>query len=138
MGRNNETHKGPGKAERDGISIMELAGKFPDETTAVKWFEAQIWPDGERCCGHCGGLNTAVVKKGKPQPYWCNDCRSYFSCRTGTVVAHSKVSVKKWVWAIYLSVTSLKGVSSMRLYRDLGMLMIAHMRPMRDRHNEAS
>ena len=121
MGQHNETHKGPGKADRDGISVMELAEMFPDEASAVKWFESQIWPDGERCCGKCGGLNTSVVKSGKPMPYRCNDCRSYFSCRTGTVLEQSRIPVKKWVWAIYLCVTSLKGVSSMKLHRDLGV-----------------
>ena len=76
MGRRNEMQKGPGKADRDGISVMELAEMFPDEASAMKWFESQIWPDGERCCGKCGSLNTSVVKSGKPMPYRCNDCRS--------------------------------------------------------------
>ena len=33
----------------------------------------------------------------------------------------SHISLKQWVWAIYLSMTSLKGVSSMKLHRDLGI-----------------
>ena len=32
-------HKAPGKAYRDGISLMELAEMFPDEAAALKWFE---------------------------------------------------------------------------------------------------
>lgn len=120
MGQKDDV-QGPGKAYRKGISILQLSEMFPDEESAVKWFEGQIWPNGERCCGKCGGLNTAVVKSGTPMPYWCNDCGSYFSCRTGTVLAHSKVSVRKWVFAIYLCSTSLKGVSSMKLSRDLGV-----------------
>ena len=32
--------KAPGKAHRVGISIMELAEMFPDEDSAVAWFEA--------------------------------------------------------------------------------------------------
>ena len=34
--------------------------------------------------------------------YRCSDCRSYFSVRTGTPLAHSRVSLRKWVVAIYL------------------------------------
>lgn len=106
----------PGQAIREGISVIQLAEMFPDEESAVRWFESQIWPDGERCCGHCGGSNTTVVKGDKPLPYFCNDCRSNFSCRIGSVMEKSRVSVKKWVWEIYLCVTNLKGVSSSKLH----------------------
>ena len=58
---------------------------FPDEETAVKWFEKQRWSDG-RHCPHCGGTRTKPRKGGKPMPYHCPDCRKYFSCRTGTVM----------------------------------------------------
>ncbi len=36
-------------------------------------------------------------------------------------MAHSRLPVRMWVYAIYLDVTSLKGVSSMKLHRDLGV-----------------
>lgn len=110
--------RAPGKAHRTGILLLELSERFPDDASAVKWFESQIWPDG----GHCGGLNASVVKSGKPMPYFCNDCRSYFSCRTWTVKEESRIPVKKWVWAIYLCVTNQKGISSMKLHRDLGII----------------
>ena len=54
-------------------------------------------------------------------PYWCTDCRSYFSVRTGTAIARSNVPLRKWAIAIYLCLTSLKSVSSMKLHRDLGV-----------------
>ena len=54
-------------------------------------------------------------------PYWCTPGRHYFSVKTGTVLESSKIPLQKWVWAIYLEVTSLKGVSSMKLHRDLGL-----------------
>ena len=47
------SQKAPGKAHRQGISLIELTEMFPDETSAVVWFESQIW-NGQRCCGHCG------------------------------------------------------------------------------------
>ena len=110
--------KAPGKADRKGISLMELAEMFPDEETAVKWFESIYWPE-ERACGHCGSTNTKKVISGKPMPYWCSDCRSYFSVRTGTTLQSSRLPLRKWAFATYLYVTSLKGVSSMKLHRDL-------------------
>ena len=54
-------------------------------------------------------------------PYWCTSCRSYFSVRTGTALERSKVSLRKWAVTIYLELTSLKSVSSMKLHRDIGV-----------------
>ena len=34
---------------------------------------------------------------------------------------NSKIPLRKWVFAIYLHLTSLKGVSSMKLHRDIGV-----------------
>ncbi|MDE0126063.1 MAG: hypothetical protein OXN97_15950 [Bryobacterales bacterium] len=48
-------------------------------------------------------------------PYRCRDCRKYFSVKTGTVMAGSPLSLRKWAFAIYLDATSVKGLSSMRL-----------------------
>ena len=93
---------------------------FPDEATATKWFESTLW-NGERCCGHCGSINTHNVPNRKPMPYRCRDCRKYFSVRTGTPLAHSNVKLRKWAVAIYLELTSLKGISSMKLHRDIGV-----------------
>ena len=110
--------KAPGKAHRVGISIIELTEMFPDEASAVRWFEATRWPE-ERHCGHCGSLETSEVPNAKPMPYWCKSCRSYFSVRTGTTIEKSRLPLRKWVFATYLYVTNLKGVSSMKLHRDL-------------------
>ena len=65
------SQKAPGKAHREGISLMELTEMFPDEASAVKWFEDTRWPDGERHCGHCGSTETKEVPNAKPMPYWC-------------------------------------------------------------------
>ena len=79
-----------------------------------------MWGD-ERCCGHCGSVRTSEVPNRKPMPYWCSDCRSYFSVKTGTVLERSKVPLRKWAIAIYICCTHLKSVSSMKLHRDLGV-----------------
>ena len=52
-------------------------------------------------------------------PYRCRDCKRFFSVRTGTVLESSNLPLQKWVWAIFLEITSLKGDSSMKLHRDL-------------------
>ena len=112
--------KAPGKARRKGITLLELTRMFPDEEAAREFFESIIWPDGERPCPHCGSENTHECSHAK-MPYRCRDCRKYFSVKTGTVMAGSPLPLLKWLYAIYLDTTSLKGVASMKLHRDLGI-----------------
>ena len=69
-----------------------------------------------------GSLKTSPVKDEKPMPHHCGESRKYFSVKTGSVMQSSKVALEKWVIAIYLFSTSLKGVSSMKLYRDLSLI----------------
>ena len=99
---------------------MQLFRLFPDDAAAEKWFEEQRW-QGERCCPDCGSVNTAVVKSRKPMPYRCRDCRRHFSVRKGTVMQSSKLGYQKWAFGIYMMSTSLKGISSMKAYRELGI-----------------
>lgn len=113
--------KAPGRSDREGISLIELYDMFPTETAAVSWFESIRWPTGEKWCPRCGSDETAAVASGKPMPYRCSACRSYFSVRTGTVMESSRLPLRKWVIALYLCSTNLKGVSSMKLHRDLGV-----------------
>ena len=100
--------------------MLDLARMFPDEEAARVWFEGIVWPDGERDCPRCGSVNTHKASHPK-MPYRCRDCRKYFSVKTGTVMADSSIPLQKWVYAIYLNLTNLKGVSSMKLHRDLGV-----------------
>ena len=52
-------------------------------------------------------------------PYWCTDCRSYFSVRTGTPIARSNVPLRKWAIAIYLCLTNLKSIAANKLRSDI-------------------
>ena len=110
----------PGRSHRAGLSVLDLTSMFPDEAAAAGWFESVLWPDG-RCCGHCGSVRTSPTPNRKPMPYWCSDCRGYFSVKTGTAMQRSKIPLRKWAIAIYLCLTSLKSVSSMKLRRDIGV-----------------
>ena len=112
-------HKAPGKAHRKGITVVDLADMFPDEGAARRWFEARVWPRG-RHCPDCGSTDTHHANH-KFMPYWCPDCREYFSVKKGTVMQGSPLPLRKWAFAIYMHLTSLKGVSSMKLHRDIGV-----------------
>ena len=112
--------KAPGKHYREGISLVELFERFPDDAAAERWFEERRWGDGPSYCPMCGGTERLRPNPTrKPLPYWCGECRRHFSVRTGTVMHRSKIGLQKWAIAVYLWTTSLKGVSSMKLHRDL-------------------
>ena len=112
-------HAAPGKSDREGVTMMQLCDMFPTEESAREWFESRVWPNG-RHCPRCGSMRTSEASHAY-MPYWCSDCRSYFSVKIGTVLESSKIPLRKWVFAIYLHLTSLKGVSSMKLHRDIGV-----------------
>ena len=112
-------HPAPGKPDRDGITLVQLCDMFPTEESAREWFESRVWPDG-RHCPRCGSTDTCEASHAR-MPYWCSDCRSYFSVKVGTALEGSKIPLRKWAFAIYLHLTSLKGVSSMKLHRDIGV-----------------
>ena len=112
-------HSTPVKHHRDGITLVQLCDMFPTEDSARAWFESRLWPE-VRFCPNCGSIRTHAASHNN-MPYRCTDCRSYFSIKTGTVMHKSQVPLRKWAIAIYLHLTSLKGVSSMKLHRDIGV-----------------
>ena len=116
------THKAPGKHFRNGISLMEIMGMFPDDATAEQWFTENRWPHGPHC-PHCGSTNVQSGSKHKTMPYLCRHkpCTKRFSVRTKTPMEASNLGYRIWAVAGYLLTTSLKSVSSMKLHRDLGI-----------------
>ena len=114
------TQQGPGKAHRKGLTIIEAVRMFPDNDTAERWFAGIRWPDGPRC-PYCETDNVQEGAKHPTMPYRCRPCKRYFSVRTGTVMQSSKLGYQTWALAIYLLNTGIKGTSSMKLHRDLGI-----------------
>lgn len=113
--------KAPGKAHREGISLIELFRLFPDDEAAQAWLEEQRW-GVEPWCPHCGSFNVRRNNH-RSMPWRCTEreCRKRFSVRVGTPLQGSPLGYQIWVVAIYLLTTSLKGQSSMKLHRDLNV-----------------
>ena len=112
---------GPGRSYRSGLTVIELFDMFPDEESARIWFEETRWPDGRVICPRCEETEGSAVKSGNPMPWHCHSCKKYFSVKLGTVMESSRLPLRKWVVGLYLMTTSLKGVSSMKLHRDMGI-----------------
>lgn len=112
--------KAPGRADRNGISLFELLRLFPTDEAAEAWLIERRWPS-RVACPKCGSVNVQSGAKHRTMPFRCRDCRGRFSVRSGTVMECSNLGYQTWVFAIYIVMTSLKGVSSMKLHRDLGI-----------------
>lgn len=103
----------------DGITISttELFKLFPDEAAARSYLEKRRWPNGPRC----PVCDSERIGQHSPGFHRCNTCGEAFTVRTGTVMERSKIPVQKWLHAMYLLVTSRKGISSMQLSKELSI-----------------
>jgi transposase-like protein len=96
---------------------------FTDETKAREWLEARVWPHGV-VCRHCGNADASRIAslKGKahrPGVYQCAECRQQFTVTVGTVFERSKIPLTKWLAALFLLVSSKKGISAHQVHRML-------------------
>ena len=111
---------GPGRSYRNGITLADLLEMFPNDETAREWFEATVWPDGP-VCPRCRSGGDVRPSTHLTMPYRCAGCKRHFSVRVGTVMECSKIGYQKWAIAIYLVMTNAKGISSVKLHRDLSI-----------------
>lgn len=114
--------KAPGKAQRKGLTLLQVAEMFGEETAAREWIETHRWPSGP-FCPHCGSFNVKIGVPHKSMTHRCNDCdkKPMFSVKVGTVMEGSKLNYRVWAIGIYLFTTNIKGISSMKLHRELGI-----------------
>ena len=114
--------RSPGKSNRKGITLLQVANMFRDETVAKEWLEKHIWPLGP-VCPFCGSQNVQSGVKHKTMSHRCRECpnRPMFSLRTGTIMKDSKLKYQIWAIGIYLFTTNIKGISSLKLHRELGI-----------------
>ena len=117
--------KAPGKAHRKGLTLFDVADMFRDDESARRWIEQEYWPHGP-FCPKCGSFNVQSNIKHRSATHRCRDCTSgstktFFTLRTGTVMERTRLPYRLWAIATYLFTTNLKGVSSMKLYRELGI-----------------
>lgn len=100
------------------ISTFQLFKLFPDQESARKYLESRLWRNGIKC-PTCQGKERITHRKNGY--HRCNACKLDFTVRTGTIFERSHVPLHKWIYAMYLLVTSRKGISSMQLSKEIGI-----------------
>lgn len=103
---------------RSTISTFQLFNKYPDEPSAIAYFEKRLWPNGP-VCPTC--RKTERITKRKDGFYACKDCLLRFTVRTGTIFERSHIPLHKWLYAMYLLMTARKGISSLQLAKEIGI-----------------
>lgn len=121
------------------MNLIDVAKQFATPEACNDFLENMRWPEGVECV-HCGKKRVSkYVKQAstrtrknpttgaaevKPVParilYVCLDCKKQFSVTEGTIFNDTHLSLEKWFHAVALMVNAKKGVSALRLKRDLG------------------
>ena len=113
--------KAPGKHYRKGVTLVEAIQQFGNDESAHEWLLNARWPEGVRCA-YCESDRISNRKTTRLTPqFHCKECGKDFTVKTDTIMHDSKLPLHKWALAFFLFNTSLKGVSSMKLHRDLGI-----------------
>lgn len=105
------------KIKAKTIGVLEFNKMFPDEDTAVAYFERIRWGKTPTCprCQQSDKIGTGQ----KRYQYRCGRCRKYFSAKVGTVMEASNKPIQMWLLAMYFLVTARKGISSLQLSKEL-------------------
>jgi transposase-like protein len=98
--------------------IPGLADAFPDEDSCRMYLRTLRWPDGVVCprCGESRRLSYVTTRR----KFQCHNCRYQFSVTAGTAFHNSHLPLRKWFLAVYLMVSSERGVSANELHNILG------------------
>lgn len=99
-------------------TIIDFLAYFKDEETCLQYITETRFKNG-KYCPFCGHKKIYTFKNGKT--YKCAKCLKKFSVKVGTIFENSKISLKKWLLAIFLLSTNKKGISSVQLASQLGV-----------------
>lgn len=105
-------------------SLPDVWRKMPSEHHARVFLESIIWVGG-RYCPHCGGLRSIKLagESSRPGLYQCSEaeCRGQFTITTKTPLHATKLDLRIWISAMFIVLTSSKGISSVVMARLLGV-----------------
>jgi transposase-like protein len=101
-----------------GISLNEFLRNYGTEDQCFDALLAWRWPQGFQCphCGHDQGCQLTTRKLQQ-----CNHCHRQTSVTAGTIFESTKLPLTIWFQALYLITQDKKGISAMKLHRQLGI-----------------
>lgn len=101
-----------------GVSLNDFIKDYGSEEQCFDALYAWKWPDGYKC-PNCDHAKSCQLKNRKLQQ--CNRCHHQASLTAGTIFDSTKLPLTTWFQGLYLITQSKKGISVMKLHRDLGI-----------------
>lgn len=108
------------------LSLEEFRREISDEASARRLLERLVWPQGPYC-PRCGSFHVWRFRnegrRSRDGLLQCGEgvCGRQFTATTLTPLHATKLPLRVWLEAIYLVLTSSKGVSSVVLARQIGV-----------------
>ena len=96
-------------------SLIDLLVALPTEQDCIDYLKQHRW----------NGIAispfdpTSKVYECKNNRYKCKNTNKYFNVKTRTIFENSKISLQKWLWALFAFSSRKKGISSYQLTREL-------------------
>ena len=105
----------------DSANFFELTERFPDEKSAEQYFTQKRWPDGPICTS-CKSKDVYDCHSKRRHTQWkCRGCGKQFTVTSGTVMEHTMIPLRKWLFAYHLMGGAKKGISTRQMARHLGV-----------------
>jgi transposase-like protein len=97
-------------------SLLQVAQYFSDEKVCRNHIEKMRWTNGVICpfCNH-----TKIYRTNRGFKCAEVSCHKKFTVTVGTFLENTKISLSKWMVALYLTTAHKKGISSCQLARDI-------------------
>ena len=101
-------------------SYSEFTRRFAAVEACLEHLETVRWRNGPYC-PHCGGSGR-IYRYRDGRRHKCGECRRVFRVVTGTIFANSPLRMlPKWFAAIRLETHDAKGISSIKLSKEIGV-----------------
>jgi transposase-like protein len=98
-------------------TLMELEGRFADDSSCRSYLFALRWPTGF-VCPRCGGRAAWCMNRGL---WLCGGCRHQASVTAGTIFQDSHLPLTTWFRAMWYVTSQKNGASALGLQRVLGL-----------------
>jgi transposase-like protein len=106
------------RAGRDyPANFTQFVEWFHGEADAWSYIARLRWPDGFSCPA-CGNADAWLTDR---YLYVCTSCRRQTSVTAGTVFDRSRLSLRQWLYALWLVAGEKRGVSAKSLQNSLGL-----------------
>lgn len=92
---------------------------FSSESLAANLLQQVRWRDVVSCPRCCSDRTVRNASYGAFQRYFCKNCDRTSNDKTGTIFAHSKVALRKWLFSIYAFLRF--NTSRRQLEREIGV-----------------